>query len=91
MSIIMRIPISLRPLVDGKREIDMEAATVKEAIGRLEASYDALKGRFCDDQGAVRRFINVYVNDQDIRSLHGVDTPVNQGDTVSIVPAIAGG
>ncbi len=91
MSITVRIPTPLRKLTDGADEVAVEAANVGEMVDNLEAAHPGLKERLCDDAGEIRRFVNVYVNDEDVRFLQGKGTELKDGDQVSIVPAIAGG
>jgi molybdopterin synthase sulfur carrier subunit len=91
MSVLVRIPTPLRAMTKGQRELQAEAATVKELINRLDQDYAGIKARLCEENGNVRRFINVYVNEKDIRFLQGTETPLKAGDQVSIVPAVAGG
>jgi molybdopterin synthase sulfur carrier subunit len=91
MSISVRIPTPLRKLTDGADEVSVEAANVGELIDNLEAAHAGLKDRLCDEAGEIRRFVNVYVNDEDVRFLQGKGTKLSDGDQVSIVPAIAGG
>lgn len=91
MSVTIRIPTPLRSLTRGQGEITGEGGSVQELIENLEAAYRGIKERLCDGDGNIRRFINVYVNEEDIRFLNGLATPLKPGDTVSIVPAIAGG
>ncbi len=90
MPITVRIPTPLRTLTGGADEVSVEGATVGAVIDALEASYPGMKDRLCDDNG-VRRFINIYANDEDIRFLDDLDTALEAGHTVQIVPAIAGG
>lgn len=87
----VRIPTPLRKLTDGKEEVSAAGATVGELITDLEANYPGIKARICDDKGQVRRFVNIFANDEDIRFLQNLDTPIKDTDEVSIVPAIAGG
>ena len=87
----MRIPTPLRPLTKGQGEVEAKAASIADMIGSLDAAYPGLKDRLCDDKGELRRFVNIYVNEEDIRFLKGKDTSLKDGDEVSIVPAIAGG
>jgi sulfur-carrier protein len=87
----IRIPTPLRKLTDGKEEVAVAGATVGEVINNLDRSYPGIKARICDDSGAVRKFVNIFANDEDIRFLSNLDTPVKESDEVSIVPAIAGG
>lgn len=91
MSVTVRIPTPLRKLTDGADEVSVEAANIGEMIDNLEAAHAGLKDRLCDEAGEIRRFVNVYVNDEDVRFLEGRGTVLKDGDEVSIVPAIAGG
>lgn len=91
MGILVRIPTPLRSLTEGKAEVAAEGKTVQEVIENLETSYNGIKERICDEQGNLRRFVNLYLNDEDIRFLQNLDTEINDGDGLSIVPAIAGG
>jgi molybdopterin synthase sulfur carrier subunit len=91
MSVTVRIPTPLRKLTGGSDEVAVEAGNVGELIDNLEAAYAGLKERLCDEAGEIRRFVNVYVNDEDVRFLEGRATALKDGDEVSIVPAIAGG
>jgi MoaD family protein len=77
-------------LTGGKDEIEAKGATVREVIEDLDRNYPGIKDRLCDEKG-VRRFVNIYQNEEDIRFLDGLETVVKEGDSVSIVPAIAGG
>ncbi len=87
----VRIPTPLRPMTRGQGEVESKGATVQELIENLESMHPGLKSRLCDEKGDLRRFVNVYVNEEDIRFLKGQETPLKDGDEVSIVPAIAGG
>ncbi|MGH7165522.1 MAG: ubiquitin-like small modifier protein 1 [Nitrospiraceae bacterium] len=87
----VRIPTPLRPLTRGQGEVETKSGSVAEMIDHLEAMHPGLKARLCDENGELRRFVNVYVNEEDIRFLKGKDTVLKDGDEVSIVPAIAGG
>jgi len=87
----VRIPTPLRPLTRGQGEVEAKGSSVGELIDNLEAMHPGLKARLCDEKGELRRFVNVYVNEEDIRFLKGKDTVLKDGDEVSIVPAIAGG
>ncbi len=89
--ITVRIPTPLRPMTGGKGEVEGAGGSVSELIEHLNGAHPGLKDRICDEQGEVRRFINIYVNEEDIRFLTGKETPLKDGDEVSIVPAIAGG
>lgn len=90
MAITVRIPTPLRTLTGGADEVAIPGATVRELIDNLEKKHPGLKERLCDEKG-VRRFVNIYANEEDIRFLDNLDTPLKEGDSVSIVPAIAGG
>ena len=87
----VRIPTPLRPLTKGQGEVEAAAASISEMIETLNSAHPGLKDRLCDDKGELRRFVNIYVNEEDIRFLNGKDTSLKDGDEVSIVPAIAGG
>lgn len=87
----VRIPTPLRKLTEGKEEVAASGATIGALITDLEANYPGIKARICDDAGQVRRFVNIFANDEDIRFLQNLDTPVKDDDEISIVPAIAGG
>ncbi len=91
MGSTIRIPTPLRNLTSGVAEVSVDARTVGDALTALETKHNGVKARICDDQGNVRRFVNVYLNDEDIRFLANLETPVKDGDQLSIVPAIAGG
>lgn len=90
MAITVRIPTPLRTLTEGKAEVEASGANVAAIIEDLEKNYPGLKERLCDDKG-VRRFVNIYQNEEDIRFLDNLETAVADGDAISIVPAIAGG
>ena len=87
----VRIPTPLRKLTQGKEEVSAAGATIGALVADLERQFPGLKERICDDTGAVRRFVNIFQNDEDIRFLQNLDTPVKDSDEISIVPAIAGG
>ena len=91
MAITVRIPTPLQKLTGDKAEIAAQGGTVKELIDNLEKSFPGFKDRLCDADGRLRRFVNVYVNEEDIRFLKQEATPLKEGDEVSIIPAIAGG
>ena len=91
MAVLVRIPTPLQRLTNGQGEVSCAGASVKELLGDLEQRYPGIKERICDDTGKLRRFVNVFVNEEDIRFLQGDQTPIKDGDEVSIIPAIAGG
>ncbi|MFM7067842.1 MAG: ubiquitin-like small modifier protein 1 [Actinomycetes bacterium] len=91
MSVKIRIPTTLRPLTGGVSEVEVEATTVGEAFDALEAAHPGFRDRLYDEAGALRRFVNVFVADDDVRYLDGTSTPVPDGETISIIPAVAGG
>jgi sulfur-carrier protein len=91
MSVTVRIPTQLRELTGGAAEVDAEGATVADVLKDLEAKHAGFSERLFDEKGELRRFVNVFVADEDIRFLDGVNTDVADGSTVSIVPAVAGG
>jgi molybdopterin synthase sulfur carrier subunit len=91
MAARVRIPTQLRQLSGGASEVSVEGATVAEALKALDAAHPGFAERLYDDGGGLRRFVNVFVAEEDIRFLDGLDTPVTDGQTVSIVPAVAGG
>jgi sulfur-carrier protein len=91
MAIPVRIPTPLRKLTQNQEVVEAEGATIRELIQSLEQSYPGLKERICDDQDHIRRFVNIFLNDEDVRFLNESETQVKSGDEVSIVPAIAGG
>ena len=89
--VTVRIPTQLRSLSGGTSQVKVEAGTVAEALKALDGAHSGFAERLFDDSGALRRFVNVFVADEDIRFLQGIDTPVAEGQVVSIVPAVAGG
>lgn len=91
MSIRVRIPTPLRRFTGGAEEVGAAGATVGHLVGDLERQFPGIKEKLCDEQGRVRRFVNLYLNGDDIRFLDNLETPVKEGDELSIVPAIAGG
>jgi molybdopterin synthase sulfur carrier subunit len=91
LSISVRIPAPLRSLTNHQDSVSVSGGTIRECIDHLEGQHPGVKERLCDDSGELRRFINVYVNGEDIRFLSGLETPLKDGDEVSIVPAVAGG
>ncbi len=91
MSTTVRIPTTLRPLTAGASEVSVDGATVGEVIERLNDAHPGLRDQVLDSDGSLRRFVNVFLADEDVRFLDGLQTPVPQGSTVAIVPAVAGG
>ena len=91
MAIKVRIPTPLQKLTNSKTEVEASGNTVDELISNLESNYPGIKERICDENGKLRRFVNIYVNEEDVRFLEGEKTTVKDGDEVSIIPAIAGG
>lgn len=91
MNVTVRLPSQLRTLVGGAGEVPVEAATVREAIVAVDAAYPGIALRVLDDRGVLRRFVNIFVADEDVRFLDGLDTVLEAGQTVSLVPAVAGG
>ena len=91
MAIKVRIPTPLMKLTDNQSEVSAEGETISDIINNLENQFNGIKDRICEESGAPRRFINIYVNEEDIRFLEGEKTTVKDGDEISIIPAIAGG
>ena len=87
----VRIPTPLRKLTNNEELIEVKAANIGDAIAELQSKFPGIKERLVDDNGDVRRFVNVYVNEEDIRFLQNQQTPLKDGDEISIIPAIAGG
>jgi molybdopterin synthase sulfur carrier subunit len=86
-----RIPTPLRKLTNDAEIVSCEAGSLREAIDGLEGQYPGIKDRLCDEQGEIRRFVNIYVNGEDVRFLDNINTKLAANDDVSIVPAVAGG
>jgi sulfur-carrier protein len=91
MAVKVRVPTPLMKLTDNQSEVTAEGATINDILNNLENQFAGIKERICDENGAPRRFINIYLNEEDIRFLEGESTPVKDGDEISIIPAIAGG
>lgn len=91
MAITVRIPTALRRVTQGQGEVQVEAKSIAELIEVLEKEFPGIKERLVDENGEIRKFVNFFVNDEDIRFLKGKDTELKDGDVVSIIPAIAGG
>jgi sulfur-carrier protein len=91
MAVTVRIPTTLRPLSGGKSEVQVAPGTLSEVLAGLESDHPGFRDRLLDDAGSLRRFVNVFVSDDDVRYLQGLDTEVPDGETVAIIPAVAGG
>ena len=91
MAVPVRLPTVLRPAAGGQSQVAVEGRTIGEVLGALQRAYPAMSGQLLTDQGSLHRFVNVYVNDDDVRYLDRLDTKVGESDTVSIIPAVAGG
>ncbi len=91
MSVTVRIPTQLRTLTGGTGEVTLEGSTVGEVLKALDTSHPGMADRLFDESGSLRRFVNVFLDDEDVRFLDALDTPVSNGQTLSIVPAVAGG
>lgn len=91
MSIIIRIPTPMRKFTEENETVEVTGATVAEALDDVMGKYPALKDRLCDETGTLRRFVNVFLNDEDIRFQDGRESAIKDGDEISIIPAIAGG
>jgi molybdopterin converting factor small subunit len=90
-TVSVRIPTILRNFTGGESEVKASGATLREVIEDLNANYSGIAGRILDDNGKIRRFVNVYVGDEDVRFAEGLDTPTPEGAQVSVIPAVAGG
>ncbi|MFC5752288.1 MoaD/ThiS family protein [Actinomadura rugatobispora] len=90
-TVSVRIPTILRNLTGGEAEVKAEGATLRAVVADLEANHPGIAARVLDDNGKIRRFVNVYVGDEDVRFAEGLDTPTPEGAQVSIIPAVAGG
>ena len=91
MSVSLKIPTPLRRVTNGQSDVDVEGTNLIECIDSLNSQFPGIKERLCGDDGELHRFVNIYVNGEDIRFLEGLKTPIKSGDEVSIVPAVAGG
>ena len=91
MTIAVRIPTPLRSATGGVSEVKVDAANVRQMIEALESQHPGIRARLCEETGELRRFVNVFVGDEDIRFLQGLETPIADGTSVSIIPAVAGG
>jgi molybdopterin synthase sulfur carrier subunit len=91
MSVQVRVPTILRTYTGGESEVSAEGDTLSEILESLDTNYQGIKGRIVDEQGQLRRFVNVYVGNDDVRFLDGLETKVASGSEVSVIPAVAGG
>ena len=91
MAVTVRLPTTLRPMAGGNSQVQVEGNTLADVIEALEAVHPGFKDRLLDESGAMRKFVNIFVADDDVRYLDGLNTPVPAGETVSIIPAVAGG
>ena len=91
MTATVRIPTPLRTATGGASTVEVDGATVGQVLDNLDAAHPGIGERLLDEQGQIRRFVNVFVDDEDVRFASGLDTPVAEGTTVSIIPAVAGG
>jgi molybdopterin synthase sulfur carrier subunit len=87
----VKIPTPLRKLTKDQSEVDANGSTIRDIVDDLEKQFPGFKERMCDENGVLRRFVNVYVGEEDIRFMNGLDTEVPDGESVSIIPAVAGG
>jgi sulfur-carrier protein len=91
MSVSVRVPTILRTYTKGESEVSAEGSTLSEVLDSLDSSFPGIKGRVVDEQGKLRRFVNVYVGNEDVRFAEGLDTKTPDGTQVSVIPAVAGG
>lgn len=91
MSATVRIPTTLRPMAGGQSEVSVEGSTVGDVIKSLDTSHPGFADRLLDEEGNLRKFVNIFVADDDVRFLDGLDTEVPDGETIAIIPAVAGG
>ena len=91
MAVTVRIPTTMRPLSGGASSVQVEGGTLREVLSALNAAHPGFDERLFDGSGDLHKFVNIFVADDDVRYMKGLDTPVNAGDTVSIIPAVAGG
>ena len=91
MAVLVRIPTPLQKFTKNQSEVQAEGSTVRAVINNLEVSFPGIRDRLCDEQGSIRKFINLYLNDEDIRFIEGEKTALQDGDELAIIPAIAGG
>lgn len=91
MSAVVRIPTVLRPALGGQSQVEVEGSTIGQILDRLTTDYPSIKGQLLNDDGTLHRFLNVYVNDDDVRYLGGIEAPVADNDEITLLPAVAGG
>ena len=91
MAVNVRIPTPLRKFTDGKDEVEASGNTVAEMLDNLEVNFPGIKEKLCDESGKLRKFLNIYLNDEDIRFMDSLDTELREGDSLALIPAIAGG
>ena len=91
MAVTVRIPTTMRPLTGGDKQVSVEPGTLSDIVAALDTAHPGLGDRLVDEDGALRKFVNIFVDDDDVRYLDGLDTKVVDGITVSIIPAVAGG
>jgi molybdopterin synthase sulfur carrier subunit len=91
MAVTVRIPTTMRPLTGGQKQVAVAPGTLADVVGELEVAHPGMRDRLLDEDGGLRKFVNVFVDDDDVRYLEGLDTKVPDGITVSIIPAVAGG
>lgn len=91
MAVTVRIPTTMRPISGGASTVQVEGSTLRDVLVALNAAHNGFSERLFDDAGELHKFVNIFVSDDDVRYMDGLDTPVKDGDTVSIIPAVAGG
>lgn len=91
MAVTVRIPTTMRPISGGASTVSVEGSTLRDVLAALNAAHAGFSERLFDDAGELHKFVNIFVSDDDVRYMEGLDTPVKDGDTVSIIPAVAGG
>src|ERR1700712_4454044 len=91
MSVSVRVPTILRTYTGGEAEVTADGAVLSEVLESLDSAYPGIRGRIVDEEGQLRRFVNVYVGNEDVRFLEGLSTPVTDGGEISVIPAVAGG
>jgi len=91
MAVSVRIPTPLRKFTGGQAQVEAQGNTVTEVVDNLEANFPGIKDKLCDETGRPRKFLNIYLNDEDIRFMDSLETEVREGDSLALIPAIAGG